>query len=262
MELEKIKNLTSYNHVNDVLYDYVKQVNKILGNNIIGVYLFGSLSYNDFNPDRSDIDLLVVVNKPLSPEEGEKIKELHLGLEKNYPSWKERIEGSYTPINLFSNVLPPKEPRPYFGGGEFYFEAPYGNEWLINDYLLYHKSIALQGPEFHALVNSIDIEEVRKASTRDLYQEWEPKLKEREWLDNSHYQSYLVLNLCRILYTVIQGDVASKTVSSTWVKNEYAPQFKNLIDEADKWRHGDEMKRQDKVLEFLKFVLNKIPPVK
>lgn len=253
-----IKNITPYKSVNDVLNDFVCQANALLSNNIIGIYLFGSLSYNDFNSRRSDIDLAIVIKIPLSQEEGEKIKNLHLELEKKYPLWKERIEGSYTPLDLFENILPPKQSRPYFGGGVFYFEAPYGNEWLINNYLLYHKSIALQGADFRTLVNPIDIRDVQKASINDLFKEWEPKIIDKEWLSNSYYQSYLVLNLCRILYTVMQNSVGSKTVSASWVKNEYAPQWKGLIEEADKWEHGVEMKQQEEVIEFIKFTIKEI----
>lgn len=251
------KNITPYKSVNDVLNDFVTKVNALLDNNIVGIYLFGSLSYNDFNPKRSDIDLSVVIKTPLSQEEGEQIKNLHVELERKYPLWKERIEGSYTPLDLFENILPPKQPRPYFGGGVFYFEAPYGNEWLINNYLLYHKGITLQGKDFRKLVTPIDIRDVQKASIKDLIKEWEPKINDKEWLKNSHYQSYLVLNLCRILYTVLQNSVGSKTVSASWAKNEY-PQWKDLIEEADKWKHGGEMKRQEEVIEFIKFTIEKI----
>ena len=123
---------------------------------------------------------------------------------------EDRLECSYTPIDMLKNILPPKEPRPYYGGGIFYDEAPYGNEWIINNYLLYEHGITLIGPDFKKLTTPIDIIEVQKACIRDLFQEWEPKITDFEWLDNSHYQSYLVMNLCRILYTVMCGVTGTK----------------------------------------------------
>lgn len=251
------KNITPIKSVNDFLDDFVTKVRGLLGDNIVGIYLFGSLSYDDFNPDRSDIDLSIVVKIPLTPDEGEQIKNLHLELERKHPSWKERVESSYTPITLFDNTLPPKQPRPYYGAGTFYFEAPYGNEWLINNYLLYHKSITLYGKNFREIVKPIDIRDVKKASVNDLFKEWEPKINDKEWLNNSHYQSYLVLNLCRILYTVLQNSVGSKTASASWVKNEY-PQWQDLIEEADRWHYGVEVKRQDEAIEFIKFTIEKV----
>ena len=72
------KNVTPYPHVNEFLGDYIKEIIALLGDNIIGIYLFGSLSYDDFNPRRSDIDLSVVLRKPLLAEEGEQVNNLHL----------------------------------------------------------------------------------------------------------------------------------------------------------------------------------------
>lgn len=106
-------------------------------------------------------------------------------------------------------------------------------------------SIPLLGPDFKELIKPIDIMEVQKASIRDLFQEWEPKITDFEWLDNSYYQSYLVMNLCRILYTVICGATATKKVSAEWVKNQFAPQWSNLINTAENWKFGETMALRD-----------------
>ena len=74
------------------------------------------------------------------------IKKLHKDTGKCFQKWRDRLECSYTPIEMLKNILPPTEPRPYFGGGFFYAEAPYGNEWIINNYLLYEHGIAVIGP--------------------------------------------------------------------------------------------------------------------
>ena len=257
MGSKHIKKITPYGDVNEVLYDFVKEADVLLGENITGIYLFGSLSYNAFDPKRSDIDLLVVVKRPLTLEEGQNVKKLHLKIEKKHQNWAKRIECSYTPLALFKNILPPKQPRPYYGAGIFYFEVPYGNEWIINNYLLYNKGITLKRPDFNTLVKPIDIKDVQKANIRDLYKEWVPKINDPEWLQNSHYQSYLVLNLCRILFAQKCSDIGSKTVSSSWVKNKY-PEWKNVIEAAESWHNGVEMKLQEQAIKFIKFVVNEI----
>ncbi len=191
----------------------------ILGDHLVGLYLFGSLSYGDFNPDSSDIDVVAILTHPASLDELEAIQQLHRDIGINYPTWAKRLECSYTPIDMLQNILPPASPRPYLGEGIFYPAAHYGNEWIINLYLLYQHGITLLGADFKTLVSPIDIIEVQKACIRDLFQEWEPKITDPDWLENSHYQSYLVLNLCRILYTVLVGSTGSKKVSARWVKD-------------------------------------------
>ncbi|MEP6892970.1 MAG: nucleotidyltransferase domain-containing protein [Gaiellaceae bacterium] len=45
-----------------------RQLTEILGQDLVGSYLHGSAAFDDFLPDRSDIDLLAVCELPLSPE--------------------------------------------------------------------------------------------------------------------------------------------------------------------------------------------------
>ncbi|HKW34699.1 MAG TPA: aminoglycoside adenylyltransferase domain-containing protein [Candidatus Acidoferrum sp.] len=111
------------------------------------------------------------------------------------------------------------------------------------------------------LILPIGIHDVRQASARDLFQEWVPKIDNAAWLSNSHYQSYLVLNLCRILRTVIRGEPGSKKVAGQWAKAAY-PQWQDLIEEAERWAYGDEMKRQTDAVAFLRFAVDRVEETK
>lgn len=249
-------NLTSYDEINKLLAVLSSGISTIFAEKLIGIYLFGSLSYGDFNPDSSDIDLVTILRHSASAHEIQKLKELHTQVEQQFPEWAKRIESSYTPQDMLSSTLPPGS-RPYYGEGILYLDAEYGNEWIINLYLLYHHGIAIRGPAFNSLVQPIKIKDVQEACIRDLFKEWEPKLRKPEWLDNPHYQSYLVLNLCRILNTVINATTLSKKKSAEWVKSAY-PEWKNLIETAEDWHYGVEMKEKEETLEFLKFVIEKV----
>ncbi len=249
-------NPTSHEDVNQVVAYLAQGISDILDQNLVGIYLFGSLTYGDFNDEGSDIDLVAILKNPASEAEIEKLKELHNQVENKYPKWAKRMESSYTPQQMLPSVMPPGA-RPYYGEGVFYAEAPYGNEWIINLFLLYNHGIAVVGPGFSQLVKPVKIEDVQQACVRDLFKEWEPKLREPEWLDNPHYQSYLVMNLCRILNTVLTATARSKKKSAAWVKQEY-PGWKELIQTAEEWHYGLEMKQKEKTLEFLKFVIEKV----
>jgi hypothetical protein len=249
------KPFTPFPEIDEVLIDIAQRIKDTLGDNLAGIYLFGSLTYGDFNLGRSDIDLMTLVNRPLTTDEVKKVLVLHRQVETVYPQWLHRIENSFTPTSMLGNTQPPLQPRPYYNDGEIW-DAQYGNEWIINLYLLDKHGITLAGQDIHELVKSIDIKDVQEACKRDLLQEWEPKLRDPEWLDNSHYQSYLVLNLCRILYTIQNSDARSKKVSAQWVKSTY-PQWQDLIDTASSWHYGMDMRKQAEALEFLKFVIGK-----
>ena len=65
----------------------------------------------------------------------------------------------------------------------------------------------------------------------------------------------------RILHTVIQGEAGSKKAAGLWVKATY-PQRQNLIEEAEIWTYGDEMKRQADVVAFLHSALDRVNEAK
>ncbi len=255
--LEHIKKATPYQDINDVLYFLAQGIERILGANLVGLYLTGSLSYGDCEEGRSDIDLAVILQEQGSPEDTALERQLHLDVERHYEKWARRIECSYIPLNMLQDILPPKSPRPYAGGGTFYPEAPYGNEWLINQYFLHKDSIALMGPDFKTLIKPVHIADVQEACIRDLHEEWEPKITDPAYLQDSHQQSYVVLNLCRILHTVMCNDAVSKRVAASWVEREY-PQWRDLIEAAENWHYGVKMDREGEVIEFIRFAITRV----
>lgn len=246
--------LTPYPDINAVLNDLTRETVAVLRDNLVGLYLTGSLSYGDFNRGSSDIDLVAIVQRPVSAEVLLQLQAMHQRIEAQHPVWAARVEASYTPQHMLESVLPPNEPRPYYGEATFYPAAQYGNEWIINNYWLCNASIPLAGADFKTLLPNVAMADAQKASLRDLFREWEPKLREPEWLDNPHYQTYLVVNLCRILYTVMQGKLGSKKVSAAWVKSAY-PQWEPLIEAAEAWSYGVELHNEAETLDFLRFVI-------
>jgi len=252
-----MNNITPYPAINTLLTEWAEGLKRLLDKKIAGLYLSGSLAYGDFVPERSDIDLEAVVRSPLTEDQLGLVEQLHRQIEGRYPEWAGRIECSYVPLELLPELTPPAAPRPWWGFGTLYAKAPAGNEWIINHYLLFQYGIVLEGPDFNKLIPPIDIHTVRQASARDLLQEWAPKIDDGAWLSNGHYQSYLVLNLCRILYTVIHGQPGSKKVAGQWVKAMY-PQWTSLIEEAERWKYGGEMKRQSDAAAFLRFAVERV----
>ena len=252
--------LMKYSDVAEIIAFVVKGVVPALEGNVLGVYLTGSLSYGAFDYGSSDIDLTVIVKRPISRGEIDSIGRLHREMEGKFEKWARRFECSYTPVEMLPSVLPPKEPRPWYWGADHTLieEAQYGNEWIINNYLLHRHSIALFGPSFKKLVDPIEIEEVRKACVRDLFREWVPKKSNTEWFGDSHYQSYFVLNLCRILHTVIRSTAGSKKMAASWVMENYGERWRNLINKAQEWEYGMEMDLRLEAMDFLDFVTSEV----
>ena len=252
--------LTKYSDVNEIIDFFVRSVIPILDGNVLGIYLTGSLSYGAFNYHSSDIDITVIVHRPVSRSELDSIERLHREIEGKFEKWAWRLECSYTPVDMLPGVMPPTEPRPWYWGGDctLYEEAPYGNEWIINKYFLYGHSIALFGPSFKKLSPPVDIDDVRKACVRGLFQEWAPKKFTPEWFKDSHHEAYFILNLCRMLHTVICSVVGSKKMAASWVKENYGERWRNLVGSAQEWQYGIELDARQEAMDFLDFAISEV----
>jgi hypothetical protein len=154
-------------------------------------------------------------------------------------------------------VLPPQKPRPYWNDGVLQPACLYGSEWIINKHFLYEHGVALWGPDFKTLTKPVDIKDVQAACIRDLFKEWEPKINQPAWFDNPHYQSYLVLNLCRILCAVQGNRITTKKEAAAWVKKEYGPRWQDLVETAENWRYGMAMEKKEEAIEFIEWVVDK-----
>ena len=248
---------TPYEDINKLLRRLAAGLQELLGPNLIGFYLTGSLTYGDFNRESSDIDFLVVMKNTLPADEIHKVQELHKNISNTFPEWSKRIEGSYITKSMLTSIDPPKEKRPYVNAGKMW-QFAYGNEWVINKYALYICGKAIYGPEPQRIMTPVTIEQVREASRRDLEQDWLPKVQIPNAFhdpdyDSSHLQAYAVLTLCRILYRHHYDDVSSKKAASSWVKKTY-PEWKNLVEKAEQWYHGQLLNEEQKIKNFIMFV--------
>lgn len=256
MESHLIEKLTPHRDVNDILVLLSQNLRDLLGDQLVGLYLIGSLTYGDFHRGSSDIDFLAVLNAPLSAEQREEVRSLHASIGERFPVWANRIEGSYITIEMLDFTEPPPMPRPYINGGDFWDPDPrYGNEWLINLHVLHEYGVALVGPDPRTLIRAVDINAVREASRRDLLEEWEPKLNDPAFFQDSHYVAYLTLTLCRILHRATHDGVASKRVAAAWVKQTYGEPWSDVIEQAERWQHGQELNLAAEARDFIRFAV-------
>lgn len=70
----------------EVLKSVSIEYKNILGDNLVGIYVHGSIALGCFNFDKSDIDYIVVVNKPLTEEIKLKLMNFTIELNKQAPS--------------------------------------------------------------------------------------------------------------------------------------------------------------------------------
>ena len=78
--------------VDRVLDRFVSEVSALL--RPVSLWAHGSLAMGDFQPGRSDLDLIAVIEQPLSPEQTARLTELHERLDREEPA-AEKLHCSY-----------------------------------------------------------------------------------------------------------------------------------------------------------------------
>ncbi len=69
-----------------VLNEFVEQTKEILGDNLVGIYLHGSYVMGCFNPQKSDLDLIVVVNEKMDGASKREVMDMVVSLNEKGPA--------------------------------------------------------------------------------------------------------------------------------------------------------------------------------
>ena len=244
--------------MNSKIYEFINTFkDRLLGKceNIIGIYLFGSITYGGFDENSSDIDLIIITKTLLNKTEMENVKNIHKEIIDMNNLWGNRLEVSYTPLFMFNEKNIPNIPRPYYNE-RFYEKASFGNEWLINNYLLLNYGKTIYGKDIKEIINyNISIEEIKECCIKDFYKEWNSKIDDNEWLKNGQNQAYIVLNICRIIYTLKNNKTENKIASAKWVKEKYEI-WRDLIEEAEQWDFDKIINRQNDIKNYIVYMEN------
>lgn len=199
-----------------LLQDFTDMCKYLIGPRLTGIYLHGSLAMGCFHADKSDIDLIVVINGPLTFEQKTSIMNqiVHLnerapakGLEISivnrlyckpfvYPTPYE-LHFSQTHLQRFY-----EHPRRYIEGMRGEDKDLAAHFTMIN-----HYGITLYGPSVPKVFGPVpkkdyadsiwlDVQQAARHSTAD--------------------PIYLILNLCRVLAFLRQGLYLSKESGGRW----------------------------------------------
>jgi predicted nucleotidyltransferase len=255
----KLNYPTRYRDVNEVLSLLLHRVQETLGNQFVGMYLYGSLSSGDFNPETSDIDFLVVTVESLSDEKIAALKYMHKQIWASGMKRSERLEGAYIPQKDIRRFRPDNSPCPTINEGKFYVDR-HGSDWIIQRHIVREYGVVLAGPDPKTLIDPIRPDEIRNAILGILHEWWFPMLDDSTWLRNhgSNYHGYTVITMCRALHGLHQGTIVSKPAAIQWATENLSGQWHPLIEQAVASQHGRHSEFLNETLDFIRFTKEQI----
>lgn len=254
---------TPYEVVNSMVQILFEESHKILGDNILGMYLQGSLATGDFNIKSSDIDFIFVLHKKLTKEEIKEIQKMREDMvEKEVPEdghkRSKTLDGSYVQKDLFKYSGLPEEGRDHMNGDGFGAPTAYGYEWIFEKYILSNHSVIVMGPHPRTFIKPVSGDEIVGATVGFFNKNLKPCLVED--LSDSYKQAHGVLTMCRVLLTLREKKEVSKVRAARWTQKNFN-RWDNLIEDALDWvneyHNPDhrEFNRSDDVKDFIRFTI-------
>lgn len=207
-------------------------ITRHFGNNLHGLYLFGSLPAGAFRPGKSDLDLAAVLGTDVQDgEELDALTELHAGFVTEHPDWRERVEVGYmshavlqtlgeTPTGRIAVISP----------GEPLHIKDVGADWILNWRSVCTQGETIFGPHPREIGPEISDEAFRRALERQL-EAWTADVRSPWVAYVPAHQGYIVVTICRALYALSTGDQTSKEEAVAWAAERF-PAWSDFVNDA------------------------------
>jgi Domain of unknown function (DUF4111) len=230
---------TAYPAIDDILGALLSGSRALLGDDLFGLYLFGSLTSGGFDTETSDIDFVVITTlDPLALQA--EFGALNRRLQASGSPWAAKLEGSFLPRRVFDDFNADGTLFPTIGMGGWYGLDHKGIERALQRHMLREHGIALTGPEPGSFLAPVDPYALKAETLEVLHGWWQVQHDDPVRLKRRGYQAYAVLTMCRMLYTLETGAVDSKPAAARWARSRVAEQWRGLIDRALAWRGADD----------------------
>jgi hypothetical protein len=112
---------------------------------------------------------------------------------------------------------------------------PLEDAWSVQCYTVREHGVAVAGPKPHTLFRRVDAAEMNREGSA-IAGAWLEQARADPswlaWLRQRENQAFVVLTLCRLLYTLETGAVASKPGAARWARQALGPRWSGLIERA------------------------------
>jgi hypothetical protein len=207
-----------------VLDDLRIGIERILGDDLVGLSLFGSAIHGDFTPGTSDLDLLAATRRFMTEADIDRLRGMHRDVVDRHPAWHDRVEVAYQSLHGLRTWSTERSPMGIVSPGEPIHLIDAGADWRINWWFVLDHGIALAGPPPEAIIPPIP-REVFVEAARESGLSWRERIHE---VTSQRGESYAILTTCRALYTHHTGEHVSKQRAAVWVATRH-PEWAALI---------------------------------
>jgi predicted nucleotidyltransferase len=198
-----------------------ERIQAVLGDQLVGLYLYGSLSSGDFDPASSDVDFVAVTEDAPPAETCERLRKMHARIATSGLPFATHLEGSYIPREAWRRYDPANARHPTIGVDWPFQIGLHDANWIIERAIVRERGVVLAGPPPATLIDPVSPAQLRAAICQQMSDVWQTRIADDEWPRPRLYPALAVLTLCRALYTVERGAYCSKPVAAAWASERY-----------------------------------------
>ncbi len=222
-------------YVNEVLEYFKTRIQAVLGSRFLGMYLYGSLALGDFDPQHSDIDFCVVTDADVGEDIFDELKKMHADFDRSGLPYACKVDAAYLPRGALNHSGPTQALYPQIEWEHSLAWDRLELGWAFQRHTLRRHGVTVAGPDPAVFIEPVKAEEMRAAALA-IAGRWLEQARDDpgwlEWVRGRQAQSFVVLTLCRMLYSLDSGDVVSKPNAARWAQAALGQPWADLIERA------------------------------
>ncbi|MCR5541581.1 MAG: DUF4111 domain-containing protein [Ruminococcus sp.] len=251
------EDINGYSALTDI---FVRECSDILGENLMGVYLHGSAVMGCFNPDKSDIDLIVVVRDTVPDDRKRRFMEMVVTLNEKAPA--KGIEMSIVKAGVCRPFAYPTPFELHFSSGTlgWYKSDPEGyiqnmkgedKDLAAHFMIITNRGKTLYGKPIEEVFGEVDRAHYLDSIWSDI------ENAEEDILDNA---MYIILNLTRVLAYCREGLILSKKEGGEWGMENIPERYRVMINTAlEEYSSAEKAEYDDRLaVEYVGYMLSEI----
>ena len=235
----------------------VPAIRDALADNLVGVYLTGSLALGGFDPKTSDIDVLVVTERPASDAEFAVLAAVHDRLPPVRNDFAQEYEVYYVDRGPILRWAPRQRHLRAEPDAALHWESQRAN-FVIERWVVRERGVTLFGPDPKTLIDPVSPEEMREAARSEInirIDDWAGGQPLPGWLGHRGAQGFEVETVCRALYTIATGELCSKPGAFAWAMEALPAQWWTLLEWSQRYNKDrtQDGSRMEEVVAFVRF---------
>ena len=222
----------NFPRIDRLINEYVGRSTEILRDTLVGVYLHGSSVMGCFNPQKSDIDLIIVVNGEISDDTKREFMDMTVELNARAP--RKGIEMSIVKRDVCAPFVYPTPYELHFSAGHLQNYEEDSGDYIRNmkgtdkDLAAHFTVIRTRGRCLYgAPIDEVFAEVPRRDYVDSIL--FDVKNSKEEIKE---YTMYLTLNLARVAAYLEDGVVFSKKEGGEWGLKNLPSEFHPVIKDA------------------------------